>query len=152
MFGGHFGSFRSRDRHFFDESTGRYRELGKILAIRKKDLALRRGRQYLRPISEDGVTFWYPERIGAGKDDFHRGLEPDPVEPRGCLRHQHRLGLPRRTAWVTIDAGLHSAGDKFQCVYSTDQSKVGSLVAAEPRNGLAIRIEVPPAGFVIMAP
>ena len=57
-----------------------------------------------------------------------------------------------RAAWVTIDAGLHSAGDKFECLYSTDKSKVGSLVAAEPRNGLAIRIEVPAAGFVVMAP
>ncbi|MGO4803660.1 hypothetical protein AB4089_00860 [Arthrobacter sp. 2MCAF15] len=40
----------------------------------------------------------------------------------------------------------------FQCLYSTDATKVGSLVAAEPRNGLAIRIEVPPAGFGVMAP
>ncbi|KRE52935.1 hypothetical protein ASG92_25020 [Arthrobacter sp. Soil736] len=62
-----FGSFRSRDRHFFDETSGTYIELAKILAVRTSDLALRRGRQYLRPISEDGVAFWYPNRIGQGR-------------------------------------------------------------------------------------
>jgi hypothetical protein len=67
MFGGGFGLFRSRDRHFFDETAGTYVQLARILAIRKNDLALRRGRQYLRPISEDGVAFWYPDRIGEGR-------------------------------------------------------------------------------------
>lgn len=56
------------------------------------------------------------------------------------------------SAWVTIDAGLHTAGDKYQYVYSTDAAKVGMTTAAETRNGLAMRIEVPSSGFVILAP
>ena len=149
MFGGTFGSFRSRGSHFFDESVATYQQLADVLALRKKELALRRGRQYLRPISDDGVAFWYPERIGPGRMTsivaWSRILSTREVV---CAINTDVAS--QRTAWVTIDAGLHSAGDKFECVYSTDSSKVGSLVGAEPRNGLAIRIEVPAAGFVIL--
>jgi glycosidase len=151
MFGGPFGSFRSRDRHFFDESRDSYQELGKILAVRKKELALRRGRQYLRPISDDGVTFWYPERIGAGRMTSIVAWSRI-LSDREVVCAINTDWAAQRTAWVTIDAGLHSAGDKFECLYSTDQNKVGSLAAAEPRNGMAIRIEVPPAGFVVLGP
>ena len=151
MFGGLFGSFRSRERHFFDEDQDTYREFGKILAIRKQELALRRGRQYLRPISDDGAAFWYPQRIGLGRMTSVVAWSRI-LSNREIVCAINTDWASPRTAWVTIDAGLHSAGDKFQCVYSTDGSKVGSLVAAEPRNGLAIRIEVPPAGFVVMVP
>lgn len=53
---------------------------------------------------------------------------------------------------MTIDAGLHSAGDKYRYVYSTDAAKTGVQTAAQARNGLAIQIEVPPSGFVILVP
>ena len=151
MFGGPFGSFRSRERHFFDEDQRTYREFGKILAIRKQELALRRGRQYLRPISDDGAAFWYPERVGAGRMTSVVAWSRI-LSDREVVCAINTDWASPRTAWVTIDAGLHSAGDMFQCAYSTDGSKVGSLVAAEPRNGLAIRIEVPPAGFIVMVP
>ena len=48
MFGGEFGAFRTRGRHFFNENNPVYQELSKILALRKQKIALRRGRQYLR--------------------------------------------------------------------------------------------------------
>ena len=54
-----------------------------------------------------------------------------------------------RTAWVTIDAALHRVHDKLKCVYSTDASQVGTEVTAEARNGLAVSLTVPAAGFVI---
>jgi len=57
MFGGEFGAFRTRGLHFFNEDNPVYRELAKVLEIRRKNIVLRRGRQYLRPISaaDDGV-------------------------------------------------------------------------------------------------
>lgn len=67
MFGGSFGPFRSKDRQCFNQNNPTYEALAQILAIRGQDIALRRGRQYLRPISEDGNSFWYPQRIGAGR-------------------------------------------------------------------------------------
>ncbi|WP_218160852.1 alpha-amylase family glycosyl hydrolase [Arthrobacter sp. ov118] len=151
MFGGNFGSFRSRGRHFFDESAEVYMQLANILAIRRNDLALRRGRQYLRPISEDGISFWYPTRIGPGRMTSVVAWSRI-IANREVVCAMNTDVVSRRAAWVTIDAGLHSIGDKFQCAYSTEQGQQGSEVAAEGRNGLAISIDVGPAGFVIMAP
>lgn len=151
MFGSGFGSFRSKNRHFFDESTDTYNELAKILELRRNDLALRRGRQYFRPISEDGSNFWYPNRIGEGRMTsvvaWSRIMSSREVV---CAFNTDLVAT--RSVWVTIDAGLHSAGDKFRYVYSTDQNQQGSETAIEARNGRAISISVPAAGFVIMAP
>lgn len=52
MFGGDFGPFRSRHRHCFNEEGWVYRELAEILQIRKDRMTLRRGRQFLRPVSK----------------------------------------------------------------------------------------------------
>ena len=66
MFGGSFGAHQSRYRHVFDESTPLFGQVHGLLAARAADLALRRGRQYLREISGDGVGFGLPTRIGDG--------------------------------------------------------------------------------------
>jgi hypothetical protein len=57
MFGGEFGAFGSRQRHCSDETAPAYGALAKVIALRKQRLALRRGRQYLRPISGNGIDF-----------------------------------------------------------------------------------------------
>jgi hypothetical protein len=54
-----------------------------------------------------------------------------------------------KTAWVTVDNELHQAGDVLQCLYSTDAAQVGQSVTVEARNGKAVLITVPAAGFVI---
>lgn len=151
MFGGGFGSFRSRGRHFFDEGGQVYQELAKILAVRTGDLALRRGRQYLRPISEDGAAFWFPDRIGQGRMTSIVAWSRIMANREVVCAINTDLAAPR-TAWVTIDSRLHGVGSKFQYAYSTDPAKLGLEVAAEARNGLAISFTVPPAGFVIMTP
>lgn len=51
--------------------------------------------------------------------------------------------------WVTIDNGLHRAGDKLSCIYSTDSTEIGKTVSAENRNGKAVRVSVPAGGFVM---
>ncbi len=151
MFASGFGSFQSRDRHFFDESAETYRQLAAVLDVRKNELALRRGRQFLRPISEDGAAFWYPDRIGQGRMTsivaWSRILSNREVV---CALNTD-LATPR-TAWVTVDSRLHSAGSKFLYAYSTDAGQQGMEVAAEARNGLAISVTVPPSGFVILTP
>ncbi len=90
MFGGEFGAFGTRDRHFFNEDGPVYQELAKILAVRRRRRSLRRGRQYLRQISGDGVHFGPPEMIGGQI----RSVVPWSriLEQRGDpLRDQHRL-------------------------------------------------------------
>ncbi|WP_219816687.1 alpha-amylase family glycosyl hydrolase [Arthrobacter sp. ZGTC131] len=151
MFGGGFGSFMSRNRHFFDETGQTYQELAKILAVRTGDLALRRGRQYMRQISEDGGAFWYPDRIGEGRMTTIVAWSRILANREVVCAINTDVGASR-TAWVTIDSRLHAVGSKFKYAYSTDQTKPGLEVAAEARNGRAISVTVPPAGFVILTP
>jgi hypothetical protein len=54
-------------------------------------------------------------------------------------------------AFVTIDDGLHAAGGRLTCLYSTDASEIGGRVAVEPRNGKAVFLRVPAAGVVLYA-
>ncbi len=147
MFGGEFGSFASRNRHFFDENTWVYQELAKILEIRCENIALRRGRQYLRPISGDGINFGIPHLIG---------YEIRSVVPWSRIFDRIEVVLAINTnyyaassAWVTIDQSLHRAGDTLKCIYSTQLSDLNQTVNVEARNGQSVYLTVPPAGFVI---
>ena len=118
MFGGKFGAFRTRDRHFFNEKHPGYVELSKMLALREKEPALRRGRQFLREISGDGVNFGVPAMVGGQlrsvvpwsrvfvDDELVCAINTDPDNAR--------------SAWVTIDNSLHSAGEKLTCLYSSE--------------------------------
>jgi glycosidase len=149
MFGGAFGAFRSRDRHCFDEDGPLYRELAAVLTLRRQRLALRRGRQYLRPISGNGVDFGTPRLFG-------RELRSIVPWSRIFVDDEVLLAIntdpqSATTAWVTIDDGLHAAGDELRCLYSTDHGQVGQAVQVEARNGKAVRLSVPAAGFAAYA-
>jgi len=147
MFGGEFGSFASRGRHFFDESSPVYIELQKILNIRRADRIYTRGRQYLRPISGDGISFGLPVMLGGqilGVVAWSRLLD----DQEAVLAINTDMDSPR-SAWVTIDVSLHKPDDRLRCIYSTDSGQIGQVLPIEPRNGRAVRLTVPPAGFVI---
>lgn len=150
MFGGAFGPFRSHDRHVFDEGGRTYRELAKILRLRAGSLALRRGRQYLRPISGDGTSFGLPESWGSGPIRsviaWSRLFDDDET----VVAMNTDVGAPR-TAWVTVDARLQATRRAFEYRYSTDQSAIGTPARVEGRNGRAVEVTVPPAGFVILS-
>jgi len=148
MFGGAFGPFRSRGRHCFDETNPIFTELAALLAIRGEELALRRGRQYLREISGDGASFGFPagfggpirslvawSRILAGREVVC-AVNTDPAS--------------WRTAWVTLDAGLHAVGDRYAYRHRSDG--LPGTVEVAPRNGLAIEVTVPPAGVAVLVP
>jgi glycosidase len=149
MFGGDFGAFRSRCRHVFDEDHPVYRELATILALRRsrEHIGLRRGRQYLRPISGDGEHFGLPRPLGG------RMLSVVPWS-RVFLGTETVCAVntdphEARSAWVTVDAGLHAPGATLTCRYSSDHGQVGTAAVAEARNGRAVRLTVPPGGFVL---
>ena len=147
MFGGEFGAFASRHRHFFDEGSHVYQEFQKILKLRSSDRIYTRGRQFLRPISGDGINFGLPVMLGGqilSLVPWSRLL--DDQEAVMAINTDMEVA---RTSWVTIDASMHKASDKLNCVYSTDASQIGTTVSAESRNGLAVALTVPPAGFVI---
>jgi len=149
MFGGAFGAFRTKGVHFFNEDSPVYQELNKILEIRRKHTILRRGRQYLREISapENGVRFGLPEMIG--------GQIRSVVPWSRIFNHQEMLLAINtdydqpRTTWVTIDNELHQVGDQLRCLYSTNAAQISQSITVEARNGKAVLMTVPAAGFVI---
>ena len=53
------------------------------------------------------------------------------------------------TAWVTIDDTLHQSGEQLTCIFSTDSKQVGLDTKVKLRNGKAVLLTVPAAGFVI---
>lgn len=147
MFGGEFGSFESKGVHFFNEKNPLYTEFAKLVTIRAEYPALRRGRQYLRPISGDGQNFGLPEMIG-GKISS--------LVPWSRILSNSEIVLAintdrdaTNTAWVTIDASLHTLGDTLTCIYSSDPAQIGSTANIQARNGLSVLLSVPAAGLII---
>jgi glycosidase len=148
MFGGEFGAFRSRGRHFFDEDQQVYQELAKILALRKQKIALRRGRQYLCQISGDGLNFGYPVVMGEcmlslvawsryfDDQSLLVALNTDPDEPR--------------TTWVELDGRVHPVGKRLRRLYSSDPAQTEQELDVKLTGGRqAVRLELPAAGFAI---
>ncbi|HXJ80221.1 MAG TPA: alpha-amylase family glycosyl hydrolase, partial [Candidatus Methylomirabilis sp.] len=147
MFGGEFGAFRSRHRHVFDESQPVYRELAKIHDLRHQSLPLRRGRQYLRQISGDGRDWGFPQRLGDRMRSIVAWSRLFDDEEVLCAINTDPDSAA--TAFVTVDDDLHAAGSQLTCLYSIDATEIGRTVTVEPRNGKAISLTVPPAGFVV---
>jgi glycosidase len=149
MFGGAFGSCRSAGRHFFTEASPAYRELAAVLAVRRRLLPLRRGRQYLRETSGDGTHFGLPEMLGGqirAVVPWSRIFSDEEVV---CAINTD-YDRPS-TDWVTVDARLHPPGSTLVCQHSTDRAQIGESLTVEPRNGSAVHLTVPAAGFVVYA-
>jgi hypothetical protein len=147
MFGGAYGAFRSHDAHFFSEQSPVYQQLTSLVAIRASELVLRRGRQYLREISGDGVGFGYPVIIGGGRMEsviawsriFNNveivcGINTDVDSARGV--------------WVTVDSTIHAAGDVLAKIFPVDGS--GDSVNVEFKDErTVVFLTVAKAGFVL---
>ena len=150
MFGREFGAFRSRDRHVFDSGRPVYRELSRVLAVRSAERALRQGRQYLRQVSGDGVSFGYPTSFGGSRIRSIVAWSRI-LADREVLCAINNDPDTTRSAWVTVDAGLHSPGDVLRCLYCSAPEPQAPLPVAD-RNGRAVLVELPPGGVGIYAP
>jgi glycosidase len=157
MFGGTFGAFETEGCHFFDPNHPTYLRIAAIARIsnqkNKIGQALRRGRQYLRETSFLGRPFSIPGRgelIAWSRILFDRevvmALNTHATENRG--------------AEVTVDALLHPPGSTMTLLYKSDWSdselrnppQNQTVPVKEHSDGRAIiRIELPPAGMVILA-
>ena len=149
MFGGDFGSLQSSGKHFFNENHEIYAFVSELNKLRKNEFTLRRGRQYLRQISNSGSEgdFHYPQmienelrwvvawsRIFSGRE-LICAMNTDPAQ--------------ELTVWITIDSAIHEAGTSLKCLLSTNTNQIGYTTTIESRNGLAIQISLPPTGFSI---
>jgi glycosidase len=149
MFGGAFGPFRSRDRHRFDETNPVFTESAALLAIRAEEITLRRGRQYLRQISGDGVGFGFPRSFGGRITSIIAWSRILATREIVCAVNTDPVSW--QTAWVTIDAGLHEVGDRFVYRHRSDGA-AGTIAHVAALNGLAVQVSVPPAGVALLIP
>lgn len=146
MFGGGFGAFRSKGRHFFIPAQTTYIEFSKLAALRQKHIALRRGRQYLREISGDGISFGPPSFMGPGpiRSVIAWSRIMDSEEMLMVFSNDYGRVL---SVWITVDNALNQTGDTFKCLYCSG-GELGN-VAVEARNGKAVRISLPPGAFAV---
>jgi hypothetical protein len=145
MFGGGFGAFRSHDRHCFNESTALYKNITQLAQIRSQEIALKRGRQFLREISGDGTNFGYPVVIG----DRMRSVVAwsrilSDIEILCAINTDEAA---ETTAWVTVDSGLQIDGGQMTCLYPPQG---GSNLTVQISGGRAmVKVTVPAGGFVM---
>jgi glycosidase len=150
MFGGSFGSFQSIGKHFFNEDNEIYRFVQKLTRLRHEHLALSRGRQYLRPVSESGRAdeFYYPQPVNG---ELHWVIAWSRIFAGSeCLCAINTDTDQALTLWIVVDSDLHPAlGAVMSCIFSTDSAQVGQCVPVTHCMGSALRITVPAAGFVV---
>ena len=149
MFGGAFGAFRSKNRHFFIKDSYIYKELSKIIAIRTERIALRRGRQFLREISGDGVGFGLPRFIGESKSIRSIIAWSRIMDIEEIVLAMNNDIRSDRFAWITIDNGLNRENDSYKIIYSTNNMFLDKTAKVENRNGKAFFAEIPKGGFLI---
>jgi glycosidase len=145
MFGGGFGAFRSNQRHFFDEDTTVFKELGRVAEVRRMEIALRRGRQYLREISGDGVGFGFPMLLG---DRMKSVVAWSRIFGEVEILCAINTDAENKThVWVTVDNGIHPVGATLECLYPSG----GAALNVEGRSDgrAVVQLVVPAGGFAI---
>ncbi|HUN08637.1 MAG TPA: alpha-amylase family glycosyl hydrolase [Aggregatilineales bacterium] len=156
MFGGAFGAYRTTGCHFFNPDHPSYQRIAAIARVRNRadtiGLALRRGRQYLYPTSVLDQPFRYP---GAGEVLAWSRILFDTA----VLVAMNTHGAQARGAWVLVNGNLHPPGTRLSVLYRGDWSPEqlkspprGEVLTVEVVQGHpAVRLDLPPAGMVILA-
>jgi glycosidase len=147
MFGGPFGSYQSTGVHFFDEASPYYRLVGDLCALRRDHIALRRGRQYLRQLSEDGNTFFYPQLVEGSLHYIVAWSRIFNDQEYLCAINTDMSKQVK--AWATLDSLLHPAGSEMRCLLCSNKTVMVDPVTVEARNGSATQITVPAGGFAV---
>ncbi len=149
MFGGPFGSLQSTGRHFFNEEHEVYRFVGRLAEFRKSEIALRRGRQYLRKVSATGSEddFVYPQLVNG---EMHWVVAWSRIFAETECLCAINTSLERElTVWAVADHQLNPPGKTMRCVFSSSPEQEGEETEVALACGSAVKITVPPGGFVV---
>lgn len=157
MFGGAFGAFGTSGCHFFDPDHPTYRRIAAIARLRNgKDAvgrALRRGRLYPRDTAFSGYPFAIPpqgELVAWSMMHFETEV----------VMALNTNATASRGAEVTIDASKHPDGSTLTVLYQSDWSDEELrnppadrtvLAKHQPDGRATVRLDLPPAGMVILA-
>ena len=151
MFGGRFGGKCTQGRHFFDENAALYKALAGLIDLRKKLLPLRRGRQMLHEISGDGFAFGLPHLIGERMRSivaWSRLFVDQEVLIAFSTDQEQPL-----TAYSTVAPRFRAPGDLLKLIFwhtpAAASPPAQELIVERRAERLAVRLTVPPAGFVI---
>ncbi|NTV67624.1 MAG: alpha-amylase, partial [Chlorobaculum sp.] len=149
MFGGPFGSLQSTGRHFFNEEHEVFRFVGRLAEFRRKEIALRRGRQYLRKVSASGKEedFFYPQPMN-GELRWVVAWSRIFAETECLCAINTSLDQPL-TVWAVVDHQLNPPGKRMRCVFSSVPNQEGAETEVMPVCGSSVKITVPPGGFVV---
>lgn len=151
MFGGSFGGKCTQGRHFFDEDAALYKALAALIDLREKLLPLRRGRQMLHEISGDGIDFGVPRLMGERMRSIvtWSRLFVDQEVLVGFSTDQEQP----LTAYSTVAPRFRAQGDLLKLIFwhtpAASSPPPQELVVERWGERLAVRLTVPPAGFVI---
>ncbi len=155
MFAATFGAFGTSGCHVFDPDHPTYLRIAAIARLRnRKDgvgMALRRGRQYFRELSTDGLNFRLPD---PGEIVAWSRI----MVKRSVVIAINTHGTETRQALVNIDRELHPAGSVLTILYRGDWSDdelrkpPGDQIIRVQQAGerSVIRVELPPAGMIIV--
>jgi len=134
MFGGNWGGFKTTGHHFFNPEHPLYRSISEIADIRKKEPALRYGRQYFREISGDGQNFGHPID---GKCTLAYSRILDDTEVLVAMN----LDSEPREDFVTVDRNLAPEGKKMRnLLRPKEMLNVVSSGGADGRERHAVRV------------
>jgi glycosidase len=160
MFGGRFGGKCSKGVHFFDEDAPLFQALSKLCALRRKWIALRRGRQYVHEIAGDGMHFGPPVKFG---DRLHTLVAwSRVVADHEMLMVFNTDEINPHELYSTLNPNLRTEGEELRLLFSyAPETGVESLespghalptLQVERRNGvLCTRLALGPAGIAIYA-
>ncbi|MEW6108401.1 MAG: alpha-amylase family glycosyl hydrolase [Nitrospirota bacterium] len=139
MFGGRWGAFNTTGHHFFDTENPFYKNISAIAAVRRKEPALRYGRQYFREISGNGIDFGYPID---GRCTLAYSRILDDTEILVVMN----LDPNPRNDFVTVDSCLTPEGKKM--INLLDLSRIFSVGAAGHRH--TVKVELLPHEMAIL--
>ena len=156
MFGGTFGAFGTAGCSFFNTAHPTYRRIAAMARVVKQPgsigMALRRGRQYARETRVGDAGYALP--VAGQLVAWSRILFQQEVL---VVINMH--GAATQAAWVTVDAHMPRPAREMRVLYRSNWSDV--QLAAPPANEvvpitdeggrMVVRIQLPPAGMMILA-
>ena len=126
MFGNGFGSFQSSSKHFFNEENEMYKLISYLCILRKENAALRRGRQYLRQIANEGQSdFYFPAMVDGQLKwvvAWSRIFDSSEIVCMINTDLDHDISVR-----VTVDNELNPGGSSMQCIFCSALDEVGMI-------------------------
>lgn len=139
MFGGKWGAFHTSGHHFFNIRNPVYKQFAKLTGIRKKEPALRYGRQYFREISGNGTDFGYPV-------DGRCTLAYSRILDDAEILIAMNLDSHPRSDFITVDAQLTPAGRNMSNLLRSGTTS--AVLRTGPRH--AVRVELAPHEMAVL--